>query len=283
MEYSSSRVWRCGGTQAPTGNGCSTIDTRPLVCSPKSLKTTPMVPRFFSSPSPGWMTVSSGWSTSVMVSPPSVALRDTVMYHQRVDPKRTVVNTLSEQGRSTNSRGYRKVKRADDEQRTRARIVDAAEELHGTVGPAGASISAIADKAGVTRATVYRHFPDDESLFLACSGQWLARQRLPDPDAWEVPGDPWASLRTGSPTSTATTAPASRCWPTSIETRPSFRTAVRNARLGSERRWREALLRAAPGRRACGREGRGRHTRPHSEPGGRCASTTPSPTRRPPT
>ena len=101
-----------------------------------------------------------------------------------------VVNTLTEQGRSTNTRGYRKVKRADDEQRTRVRIVDAAEELHGTVGPARASVSAIADAAGVTRATVYRHFPDDESLFLACSSQWLARQRLPDPDAWQVEGDP---------------------------------------------------------------------------------------------
>src|SRR6187399_2378359 len=100
-----------------------------------------------------------------------------------------VVNTLTEHKRSTNARGYRKVKRADDEQRTRQRIVDAAEELHGTVGPARASVSAIADAAGVTRATVYRHFPDDESLFLACSGQWLARQRLPDPDAWALVDD----------------------------------------------------------------------------------------------
>ena len=96
-----------------------------------------------------------------------------------------VVNTLTEHKRSTNARGYRKVKRADDELRTRARIVDAAEELHGTIGPARVSVSAIADAAGVTRATVYRHFPDDESLFLACSGQWLSRQRLPDPEAWD--------------------------------------------------------------------------------------------------
>ena len=103
---------------------------------------------------------------------------------------------MTEQKRSTNSRGYRKVKRADDEQRTRARIVDAAEELHGTVGPANASISAIAETAGVTRATVYRHFPDDEALFLACSGQWLARQRLPEPDAWKH-DDPWVQLRSG--------------------------------------------------------------------------------------
>ena len=118
------------------------------------------------------------------------------MYYQRVDPRSAVVNTLSEQSRSTNTRGYRKTKRADDEQRTRARIVDAAELLHGTVGPANASISAIAETAGVTRATVYRHFPDDEALFLACSGQWLANQRLPDPASWKD-DDPWVQLRTG--------------------------------------------------------------------------------------
>ena len=89
------------------------------------------------------------------------------------------------------------MKRAEDEQRTRARIVDAAEALHGTVGPAHATISAIAERADVTRATVYRHFPDDESLFLACSGQWLSRQRLPDPGAWEpttIPGPAAAGL-----------------------------------------------------------------------------------------
>jgi AcrR family transcriptional regulator len=103
---------------------------------------------------------------------------------------------LSEHRRSTNTRSYRKTKRADDEQLTRARIVDAAESLHGTVGPANASISAIAETAGVTRATVYRHFPDDEALFLACSGQWLARQRLPDPSSWKD-DDPWAQLRSG--------------------------------------------------------------------------------------
>ena len=108
---------------------------------------------------------------------------------------------------------YRKVKRAENEQRTRARIVDAAEALHAKVGPARASISAIAERAGVTRATVYRHFPDDESLFLACSGQWLSRQRLPDPDAWDATATPVDTLRRASPTSTATSAPASRCSP----------------------------------------------------------------------
>ena len=88
---------------------------------------------------------------------------------------------------------YRKVKRADEEQRTRARIVDAAEALHGSVGPAHATISAIADRAGVTRATVYRHFPDDETLFLACSGQWLARQTFPIPRPCSRKPTPWSA------------------------------------------------------------------------------------------
>jgi AcrR family transcriptional regulator len=95
------------------------------------------------------------------------------------------------------SRSYRKSKRAEDEQRTRARIVDAAEALHGTVGPARTTISAIAEHAGVTRATVYRHFPDDEAIFLACSAQWLSRQRLPDADAWRRHGQPLPRLRAG--------------------------------------------------------------------------------------
>ncbi len=55
----------------------------------------------------------------------------------------------------------------------------------------------MAQRAGVTRATVYRHFPDDESLFLACSVQWMSRQRRPDPNAWTAVDDPLARLRAG--------------------------------------------------------------------------------------
>ena len=115
------------------------------------------------------------------------------MYYESVAPTRAGVNSLTEQISSAKQRVYRKVKRAEDEQRTRARIVDAAEALHAEVGPARTTISAIAERADVTRATVYRHFPDDESLFLACSGQWLSRQALPDPEAWDADGDPFAA------------------------------------------------------------------------------------------
>ncbi len=94
-------------------------------------------------------------------------------------------------------RNYQKAKRAEDEWRTRERIVNAAEYLHGTLGPANTTVSAIAGRAGVTRATVYRHFASEEALFIACSRQWLSRQRLPEPESWGNIKDPIQRLRTG--------------------------------------------------------------------------------------
>lgn len=86
-------------------------------------------------------------------------------------------------------------KRAEDIAETRERIVAAAVRLHGTVGPAATTVSALAAEAGVTRLTVYRHFPDDEALFAACSAHWAAGQVLPDPDAWSRIADPERRLR----------------------------------------------------------------------------------------
>lgn len=80
-------------------------------------------------------------------------------------------------------------KRAEDVEHTRQRIVAATVELHGTVG-FGASISQIADRAEVTRATVYRHFPDAARLFTACSAHWQAQQHPPDPGRWVAPDAP---------------------------------------------------------------------------------------------
>lgn len=104
---------------------------------------------------------------------------------------------MNEHARSAGRRAYQKSKRAADEQRTRERIVDAAEALHGSLGPARTTVSGVAAAAGVTRATVYRHFPDEESLFIACSSQWIARQRLPNPGAWALHDEPLARLRVG--------------------------------------------------------------------------------------
>ena len=67
-------------------------------------------------------------------------------------------------------------------------------ELHGTVGPARTTISAIAERAGVRRATVYRHFPDERALFLGCSGIWRDRHPVPDPTTWSAIADPAARL-----------------------------------------------------------------------------------------
>jgi AcrR family transcriptional regulator len=74
--------------------------------------------------------------------------------------------------------------------RTRERITHAAVELHGTIGPAATTMSAVAELAGVTRATLYRHFPNEEALFTACSADWLAANPRPDPAGWAAIADP---------------------------------------------------------------------------------------------
>lgn len=87
-------------------------------------------------------------------------------------------------------RPYRKTRRAESEQDTRLRITRATMELHGTVGPSRTSISAIAKRAGVRRSTVYRHFPDEISLYQACSGHWFELHPMPEPSNWALITDP---------------------------------------------------------------------------------------------
>jgi AcrR family transcriptional regulator len=79
-------------------------------------------------------------------------------------------------------------------ERTRQRIVEATVELHQTVGTARTTISAIAEKAGVQRLTVYRHFPDERVLFHACRGHWSAANPPPDPGSWTQVADPQERL-----------------------------------------------------------------------------------------
>jgi len=85
---------------------------------------------------------------------------------------------------TSTSRAYRKRRRAELEAETRLRITEAAVHLHGSIGPARTTISAVAERAGVQRATVYRHFPNEEALFAACSSHWLSQHPLPDMTAW---------------------------------------------------------------------------------------------------
>jgi AcrR family transcriptional regulator len=90
---------------------------------------------------------------------------------------------------SMEKRTYTLRKRAEAQDETRARIVEAAVALHEELGPARTTISAIAERAGVQRLTVYRHFPDEVALIAACSAHWLEDNPLPDPAAWESIAD----------------------------------------------------------------------------------------------
>lgn len=88
-------------------------------------------------------------------------------------------------------------KRAADVAGTHRRIVEAAVRLHGSIGPAATTISALAEEAEVTRLTVYRHFPNNTALFAACSQHWAGTQVFPNPKAWIELDDPEQRLRAG--------------------------------------------------------------------------------------
>src|SRR3954451_10637574 len=74
---------------------------------------------------------------------------------------------------------YELKQRAERQAQTRQRIVEATVDLHTEVGPAATTISAIAERAGVQRHTVYSHFPDELQLGMACSGLHFERDPLP--------------------------------------------------------------------------------------------------------
>jgi AcrR family transcriptional regulator len=87
-------------------------------------------------------------------------------------------------------RPYRLKKRAEAMSDTHRRITEAAMELHGTVGPARTTVSAVAERAGVQRHTVYRHFPTENDLFAACSAHFDELHPWPDSEAWGREADP---------------------------------------------------------------------------------------------
>ena len=92
------------------------------------------------------------------------------------------MSSFNTHGRAMKTRNYRLGKRAEGQDETRRRIVEAAVDLHSSLGPAQTTVSQIADRAGVQRHTYYAHFPDERDLFLACSGFALERDPLPDPE-----------------------------------------------------------------------------------------------------
>ena len=102
---------------------------------------------------------------------------------------------MGEQKKPAGPRPYRMGRRREQLDATRRRIAEAAFELHATVGPAQTSVSAVAERAGVQRHTVYHHFPDLGSLLRACTEHGMQVTRTPEAAPWRAIGDPWARLR----------------------------------------------------------------------------------------
>jgi len=95
------------------------------------------------------------------------------------------------------TRTYTLKRRAEQQAETRRRIVEAAVHIDSIVGPALTTISMVAERAGVQRLTLYAHFPDERSLYLACSGLVLERDPLPEAAAWRNIEDRHERLRVG--------------------------------------------------------------------------------------
>jgi len=93
-------------------------------------------------------------------------------------------------------RKYELRARAGKQAATHRALAEAAYELHTTVGPSKTTISAIADKAGVQRLTVYRHFADQDAIFAACTAHSFAKDPPPNPETWGEIADPTRRLRT---------------------------------------------------------------------------------------
>jgi AcrR family transcriptional regulator len=86
----------------------------------------------------------------------------------------TSVNTMSSE-----SRKYQLKARAESQRETRDRIARVAAELHEEKGPARTTVAEIARLAGVSRLTVYNHFPDLASLLPACSAHYASQHPSP--------------------------------------------------------------------------------------------------------
>jgi AcrR family transcriptional regulator len=91
---------------------------------------------------------------------------------------------------TSSKRKYELKKRAEQVATTHRRITDAAIELHGSVGPSRTTLSAVAERAGVERRTLYRHFPTEADLFAACSTHYFATNPWPDLRDWRRIRDP---------------------------------------------------------------------------------------------
>ncbi len=151
-------------------------------------------------------------------------------------------------------RSYRMTKRADARGETRARIVAATIALHEEVGPKETTISAIAERAGVQRLTVYRHFPDDAALLQACSSGW--RELNPPPEPASIAGEGRQGCREGLAALYGYYSRTRRMWTSILRDEPDV--AALKPPLDRYRRYLAefghallAQLRPRPGRKAC--------------------------------
>jgi AcrR family transcriptional regulator len=123
------------------------------------------------------------------------------------------------------SRTYTMRARQNAVDETRLAITEATMSLHERVGPRATTVSAIAEAANVTRLTVYRHFPDDETLVLACSMHWRQLHPRPDSAAWSKISDPLVRLRTALAETyrwAATAAPMMTMIHRDVDSMPAF-------------------------------------------------------------
>lgn len=143
--------------------------------------------------------------------------------------------------------------RQESVEQTRQQITEATMRLHERVGPAATTVSAVAEEAGVTRLTVYRHFPDEAALVAACSARWRKLHPRPDPTGWSKVSDPEERLRialAGTYAWARTAAPMMTKIYRDLDAMPAF---VRE-NLADDERLRVAVL--ATGFRARGRRAR---------------------------
>ena len=127
---------------------------------------------------------------------------------------------MGEQAKRTSQRTYRMGRRRTQLDAMSRRIAEAAFELHGTVGPAQTSISAVAERAGVQRHTVYHHFPDMTSLDARLHGARHAGHPDPGGGPWRAIEDPRRAFATAWASCTATTEPTPSFSATSSATCP---------------------------------------------------------------
>lgn len=92
-------------------------------------------------------------------------------------------------------RKYEQKLRAERQEETQRRITEATVALHQEIGPAHTTVTAIAERAGVERLTVYRHFPEMSDLLHACQQHFRAEHPLPAFSAWATISNPSERLR----------------------------------------------------------------------------------------